>query len=96
MIKLYRRLNNSFKTLKGVYDNGYKVIGTIKDIKKWTSKLYKKVKFDDINYDLYIEILELIKDLEEDNCNKNDILVIDYDMEIGFNYDIWHVKDKVY
>lgn len=58
-----------------IYDNGYKLLGTVKNIKK---DIENNVRTSDMEEQLY-EILEELKDYED-----NEIIIIDYDNPMGY------------
>lgn len=58
-----------------IYDNGYKLLGTVKNIKK---DIENNIRTSDMEEELY-EILEELKDYKD-----NEIIVIDYDNPMGF------------
>ena len=67
----------------GVYDNGYKVLGTIYNIKEYICKMCEN----------YEDIEELIEDLE--NYDNDTIVVIDYDNGMGYRIDYFTKNDKI-
>lgn len=69
-----------------IYDNGYKLLGTVKDIRK---DIENNIRTSDMEEQLY-EILEELKE-----CKDNDIVVIDYDNPMGYTIDFWEEKDLV-
>lgn len=69
-----------------IYDNGYKLLGTVKNIKK---DIKNNIRTSDMEEQLY-EILEELKE-----CKDNDIVVIDYDNPMGYTIDFWEEKDLV-
>ena len=58
-----------------VYDNGYKLLGTVKNIKK---DIENNIRTSDIEEQLY-EILEELKEYKD-----NEIVIIDYDNPMGY------------
>lgn len=65
-----------------VYDNGYKLLGTVKNIKK---DIENNVRTSDMEEQLY-EILEELKEYKDNN-----IVVIDYDNPMGYTIESWEV-----
>lgn len=60
--------------MNNVYDNGYRVLGKVKDIKKYFKENIK-------TSDLEEEIYDLLKELNE--YNEEDIIIVDYDNGMG-------------
>ena len=82
--------------MNNVYDNGYKLLGTIKDIKEYSVKLlehFKKVD-DDYVIETCEETLDIIKELEQ-NYKEDTIIMINYDNGMGFTWEIWTKKNIV-
>lgn len=78
--------------MNNVYDNGYKLLGTKKDIENYTKEIIQrmeKVK-DDYVIETCKETLEIIKDYDD-----NTIFMINYDNGMGFTYETWKEQDKV-
>lgn len=69
--------------MNNIYDNGYKVLGKVIDIKEYINKNCKE------NEDLK----EVLFDLEE--LDNNTIVMINYDNPMGYNIDYWDIKDIV-
>ena len=67
----------------GIYDNGYKVLGRIVDIKEYICR----------NCDSYEDVKDIIEDLED--YDSDTIVVIDYDNSMGYHIDCFMEKDKV-
>ena len=65
-----------------VYDNGYKLLGTVKNIKK---DIENNIRTSDMEEQLY-EILEELKEYKDNN-----IVVIDYDNPMGYTIESWEV-----
>lgn len=65
-----------------IYDNGYKLLGTVKNIRK---DIENNVRTSDMEEQLY-EILEELKEYKD-----NDIVVIDYDNPMGYTIESWEV-----
>lgn len=65
-----------------IYDNGYKLLGTVKDIRK---DIENNIRTSDMEEQLY-EILEELKEYKD-----NDIVVIDYDNPMGYTIESWEV-----
>lgn len=68
-----------------VYDNGYKLLGTVKNIKK---DIKNNIRTSDIEEQLY-EILEELKDYED-----NEIVIIDYDNPMGYTIESFGKEEK--
>ena len=60
--------------MNNVYDNGYKVLGKVKDIKKYLQHCIK-------TSDMEEEIYDFLKELEE--YKEEDIILVDYDNGMG-------------
>lgn len=71
-----------------IYDNGTMLIGNVKMIKDMIKNNLEKGSIDDL--DLITEILEDIKDLED-----NTIICLNYDNPMGYSYDYWDEEDIV-
>ncbi len=69
-----------------VYDNGYKLLGTVKNIRKY---IENNISTSDMEEQLY-EILEELKEYKD-----NDIVVIDYDIPMGYLIEKWEENDLV-
>ncbi len=69
-----------------VYDNGYKLLGKIKNIRKY---IENNIRTSDMEEQLY-EILEELKEYKD-----NDIVVIDYDIPMGYLIEKWEENDLV-
>jgi hypothetical protein len=80
--------------MNNVYDNGYKILGTIKDIKEYSTKLLEHFKIvgDDYVVETCEETLEIIEELKE--YADDTIVMINYDNGMGFTWEIW-TKDMV-
>ena len=73
-----------------VYDNGYRLIGTKKDLEKYCNKLIKESDDEEI-IDLAKETIEEIKDFED-----NTIIAINYENTMGLYVDeVWKERDEV-
>lgn len=69
-----------------VYDNGYKLLGKVKNVKKY---IENNIGTSDMEEQLY-EILEELKEYKD-----NDIVVIDYDIPMGYAIEKWEENDLV-
>lgn len=58
-----------------IYDNGYKLLGTVKNIKK---DIENNIRTSDMEEQLF-EILEELKEYKE-----NEIIILDYDNPMGY------------
>ena len=70
--------------MKNVYDNGYSVIGNVKDLKKYLLKQMNNADNDTT------DLREMIEDLK--NYSDDTIVVIDYDAPMGYTIEynnIW-------
>lgn len=72
--------------MNNIYDNGYKLLGAVKNIKK---DIENNIRTSDIEEQLY-EILEELKEYKD-----NDIVVIDYDNPMGYTIEKWEENDIV-
>lgn len=68
-----------------IYDNGYKLLGTVKNIKK---DIENNIRTSDMEEQLY-EILEELKDYED-----NEIVIIDYDNPMGYTIESFGKEEK--
>lgn len=65
-----------------IYDNGYKLLGVVKNIKK---DIENNIRTSDMEEELY-EILEELKEYKD-----NDIVAIDYDNPMNYTIESWEV-----
>jgi len=72
--------------MNNVYDNGTILLGTKKDI---VQQIYNNM-LEEEQDDLYMEILEDLKDEENDT-----IVAINYDLGMGYSIDYWEKEDIV-
>lgn len=74
--------------MRQVYDNGYKILGQVNYIIEYLKENIENVYEKDSEE--YNESYENIKDLQ-DNYNKNDIIVYNYDSGMGaFVQEVWN------
>lgn len=78
--------------MSNVYDNGYKLLGTKKDIETYETKIMERFKQvgDDYVVETCEEILDIIREY-----NDYTIFMINYDNGMGFTYETWQESDKV-
>ncbi len=72
--------------MNNVYDNGYKLLGKVKDIKEY---LRNSIATSDMEEEIY----DILKDIEEKEDNT--ILVINYDFGMSYTIEYWQESDKV-
>lgn len=75
-----------------LYDNGYKLLGTKRDIEKYETKVMREMQ--DIGDDYVVETCEEILDIIKD-YNDNTIFMINYDNGMGFTFETWQESDEV-
>lgn len=72
-----------------IYDNGEKLLGEVKTIKKLTQERLNNALWDD-DKDFYKEVLEELKYYQD-----TDIIMINYDCGMGWTTCVWEEKDIV-
>lgn len=74
--------------MKGIYDNGYQLLGNVKDIINMINNNIEKGSVD------LEETIDLLNDLKE--LSEEEIVVIDYDYGMGYRLVSWHLfKDLI-
>lgn len=75
--------------MNNIYDNGYQLLGTIKNIKDYAKKGIKHFKNigDDYVVETFEETLEIIEELKE--YKEDTIIMINYENGMGFTWEIW-------
>lgn len=72
--------------MKNVYDNGYQILASVKDMKKY-------IKYN-INYgEEHKELDEILEELSE--YEDEDIAYVDYDRPMGFDLKIFTKNDEM-
>ena len=66
-----------------IYDNGSMILGNVYNVKEYVCRHSEETW----------EIEELIKDLED--LDETDIVVVNYDLPMGYTIDFWKEKDLV-
>lgn len=69
-----------------IYDNGTKVMGKV----KWVKKYIKKHAMETVDMTELDDLLQGLNDLKDDT-----IVVVNYDNPMGYDIDYWTYEDKV-
>lgn len=75
---------------KIVYDNGYKMLGTVKNIRNYIQKEIRYIISQGEEHNELDDMLEEIKEYSDE-----DIVLIDYDRPMGFGLDVFDKYDKM-
>lgn len=71
----------------GIYDNGDTLLGRVSLIREYTREHTEK--FDE-DREFLIELLEDIKDLDEDT-----IVAVNYENQMGYTIEFWKPSDRL-
>lgn len=76
--------------MKNVYDNGYQILASVKDMKKYINKCIQYNIDEGEEHNELDEILEELSEYEDE-----DIAYVDYDRPMGFDLKIFTKNDEM-
>ena len=75
---------------KIVYDNGYKMLGSVKNMRNY---IQKAIRYNVSQGEEHKELDDMLEEIKE--YSDEDIVLIDYDRPMGFGLDVFNKYDEM-